>query len=295
MDNKWSEYVQTSEELYRSRALRFHDQNKDLWLQMLRVQDEMNVLEVGCGGGLFCHRIKKYLPHTSVTGLDFDSGHIDYAKAKSKELGLDCSFVNGDAIKMPFPDDSFDLCYSYTVMEHIEPNAFLREHYRVLKPGGTIAALTVLPGLNLDPENWRPDDGEENELLTKAFEAVSGDGPLRIRQYPLTATEFAPIMEKHGFHNINVQVFSVISYAPDNADISDETAIESINLNRLFALNSVEKALKLKPNALTKSEYYRLTDLINRRFDDRLHKYKHGEKLWDISTCNVIAITGMKR
>ncbi|SFG16938.1 class I SAM-dependent methyltransferase [Sporolactobacillus nakayamae] len=294
MDSNWSDYVQTSEELYRSRALRFHDENKKNWLNLIRIQDGMSVLEVGCGSGLFAHRVKTYLPHATVTGLDFDLGHIAFAKAKSHELGLDCTFVNGDATAMPFADQTFDLCYSFTVMEHIEPNAFLREQYRVLKTGGTIAVLTVLPGLNLNGENWRPSTGEEQDLFDKAFQAAP-DAPVHVRKYPLSASEYAPIMEKNGFTDVNVEVLSIISYAPDNADISDETAIESINVNRLFALNSVEKVLKLNPAALTDSEHIHLNDLINQRFDERIDCYKIGEKLWDIATSNVVAITGSKR
>lgn len=37
MDLYWSTYVQESRELYYSRALRFHDSNKDLWLEALQV------------------------------------------------------------------------------------------------------------------------------------------------------------------------------------------------------------------------------------------------------------------
>ena len=58
MNDHWSQYVQTSEELYRSRALRFHDGNKELWLSALGAKDHTDILEVGCGGGIFCHRLK---------------------------------------------------------------------------------------------------------------------------------------------------------------------------------------------------------------------------------------------
>ena len=58
MNNVWSQYVQTSDELYRSRELRFNDSNKDLWLKALQVENGQTVLEVGCAGGIFCHRIK---------------------------------------------------------------------------------------------------------------------------------------------------------------------------------------------------------------------------------------------
>ncbi|MFT8310728.1 MAG: class I SAM-dependent methyltransferase [Sporolactobacillus sp.] len=293
MDSNWSDYVQTSEELYRSRALRFHDENKKNWLNLIRIQDGMSVLEVGCGSGLFAHRVKTYLPHATVTGLDFDLGHIAFAKAKSHELGLDCTFVNGDATAMPFADQTFDLCYSFTVMEHIEPNAFLREQYRVLKTGGTIAVLTVLPGLNLNGENWQPTAGEEQKLFEKAFQAAP-EAPIQIRKYPLSVSEYAPIMEKNGFRDINVNVMSLVSYAPDSADVPVERAIECINVNRLFMLNSMSKALNLNPAALTKQERSRLNELINHRFDERIHCYENGEKMWDIATINVVALTGRK-
>ncbi|HAN21332.1 MAG: hypothetical protein A2Y15_07180 [Clostridiales bacterium GWF2_36_10] len=124
----WSTYVQESEELYRSRALRFHDGNKDLWLKAFQIENGMKVLEVGCGGGIFCHRIKTYLPDTDVTGLDFDTGHIEYAKTKSLELNLNCKFVNGDATSLPFEDNTFDTCFSHTVINFCEPNDFLKNN-----------------------------------------------------------------------------------------------------------------------------------------------------------------------
>lgn len=98
MNRTWSRYVQTSEELYRTRALRFHDGNRALWLEALGIVNSMNVLEVGCGGGIFCHRIKTYLPAAQVTGIDIDAGHIAYAEKKSAKLGLNCHWVNGNAL-----------------------------------------------------------------------------------------------------------------------------------------------------------------------------------------------------
>ena len=88
MSNNWSQYVQTTQELYKSRSLRFHDGNKDLWLSAIGAKDGMNILEVGCAGGLFCHRITTYLPDVKITGLDFDSGHIAWARKKPQKQGL---------------------------------------------------------------------------------------------------------------------------------------------------------------------------------------------------------------
>jgi len=69
MNNVWSQYVQTTEELYYSRGMRFNDSNKALWLNAIDVKSGQNILEVGCAGGVFCHKIKKYIPDTKSRGL----------------------------------------------------------------------------------------------------------------------------------------------------------------------------------------------------------------------------------
>lgn len=96
----------------------------------------MKILEVGCAGGLLCHRLKERLSKAEITGLDLDTGHIAYAKKKTRELELQCDFVAGDAVNLPFGDDTFDTCYSHTVMNFCDPEKFVGEQYRVLKPGG---------------------------------------------------------------------------------------------------------------------------------------------------------------
>ena len=79
MNTYWSTYVQKTEELYLSRSLKFHRGNMGRWIEAMELRDEMKILEVGCAGGLLCHRIKERLPNTEITGLDFDTRHISYA------------------------------------------------------------------------------------------------------------------------------------------------------------------------------------------------------------------------
>ncbi len=292
MDNKWSQYVQTSEELYRSRAMRFHDGNKDLWLKALQIENGMNILEVGCGGGIFCHRIKSYLPTTNVTGLDFDIGHIQYAKTKSKELDIDCAFVNGDAVALPFADDTFDLCFSHTVMNFCEPNAFIKEQYRVLKSNGKIHILVASRRVN--SEIWKPTNSAEKALFEKLWNEADKNDLSVVSRHELTESEHLAYLFKNGFNDVSVNIISVVSYAPDSSTISEETAIEQINVNRLHELSSIEKAQRLAPSALTTKEYEELIALINKRYDIRIDQYMHGEKLWDIATSTVLIYSGRK-
>ena len=232
MNNYWSSYVQYTEELYRSRALRFHEGNKDLWLNLIGVRDSMNILEVGCGSGIFCHRIKTYLPNTAVTGIDLDTGHIEYAKKKSAELGIDCKFVNGDATALPFPDNTFDLCYSYTVIDFCEPALFINEQKRVLKPGGTLTVLNILGG-GINSEMWKPEDADEEKALFDKLWTEAGKNKLSdIIKYPLSLRDYPIQLQKAGLKEIKMDVIAVAPYNPDSSNISEPVALEQINENR---------------------------------------------------------------
>jgi len=295
MNNVWSQYVQTTEELYHSRDMRFNDSNKALWLNAIDVKSGQNILEVGCAGGTFCHKIKKYVPDIKITGLDIDTGHIEYAKAKTVELGLDCAFVNGDATAMPFADNTFDLCYSHTVAEHIPHKPFYGEQYRVLKPGGKIVVLSVRSRLGVKNNHWCNTSDEEKALLEKAWsKAGNFDKEHNIGAYEMDEHEYPKELEKAGFHYVNVDFSTVVDYAPDNASVSDDIAIEQINSHRIGAMASVQKAFNIAPDALTEHEKSTLLNLINKRFDKRIKQYNDGEKLWDFSTSTILVVSGKK-
>ena len=51
--------------------------------------------------------------------------------------------MNADGNSWPYADNTFDIVYSKSFIEHLtDPVSFLNESYRVLKPGGTIVTLT---------------------------------------------------------------------------------------------------------------------------------------------------------
>ena len=295
MNSDWSDYVQTSEELYRSRALRFHEGNKVLWLAALGAKDNTDMLEIGCGGGIFCHRIKQYLPGARVTGLDFDTGHIAYAKQKTAELGFACEFINGDATNMPFADNSFDLCYSHTVLEHIPTEPFLAEQKRVLRPGGRIAVLSVRMKYSM-PELIIGDETEEEQALwQKMNAAVDGKCPREnVGGFELSESDYPRALESAGFKNVNVEFFQVMYYDPDCADTPRERAIEQIEVCRLHSTEQIGKCLRMAPGALTADEHRRILELSNTRFDKRLAQYECGEKQWDMIARMVLCASGVK-
>lgn len=293
MDTHWSDFIQTTEELYASREVRFCEDNKNLWLEKIGVKPGMKVLEIGCGGGLFCHRLKQYVPDISVTGLDFDKGHIAFARKKAADLGLDCDFVEGDICELPFLDETFDLVYSHTVLEHIPHEDFYREQKRVLKPNGRISVLLVRNRLNIKDNTMNKFGDEEKNLQEKLWSQVEDvTAKYKVGIYEKDEHEYPREMITYGFHDVDVQVFTVMDYAPDNFSVSDEEAIRQINSHRTSSLASIQKGFRLAPEALSEPEKERLTELIQKRYDRRISDYREGRQLWDFSTSTVMVVSG---
>jgi ubiquinone/menaquinone biosynthesis C-methylase UbiE len=89
------------------------------------------VLEVGCGTGLLLRGIAPEAE--SAIGLDLSKGMIEMAKKR----GL--TVVQGSITALPFPDDHFDVAYSFKVLAHVERiEEALREMARVVRPGGHV-------------------------------------------------------------------------------------------------------------------------------------------------------------
>lgn len=94
------------------------------------------VLDVGCGSGRFTEVMSRW--GGRLIGLDY-SNAVDAAKKNTDELGYTAEYVQGDALKLPFADNTFDAVFSIGVLQHTaKPLQGLKEMCRVLKPGGLL-------------------------------------------------------------------------------------------------------------------------------------------------------------
>lgn len=95
----------------------------------------LRVLEVGVGMG--ADYLEWLKAGALVTGVDLSQSSIDSARRRCEMAGLQSELRVADAEKLPFPDDSFDVVYSYGALHHSPDTAqCVREARRVLKPGG---------------------------------------------------------------------------------------------------------------------------------------------------------------
>jgi ubiquinone/menaquinone biosynthesis C-methylase UbiE len=104
------------------------------------LKDGMSVLEVGSGPGFVTEWLSKLVPNGSITCLEIDPILVSYAQQSLEgKTQCSCNFVEGSAIEMGLPDNSFDFAYVRLVVTHIpDPIAATKEIMRVLKPGGKV-------------------------------------------------------------------------------------------------------------------------------------------------------------
>jgi SAM-dependent methyltransferase len=97
------------------------------------------VLEVGCGRGLFVHFLKEeLLPEAEFVGVDIDMDALLQFSNSLKGVSQVC----GDGKCLPVRDDSVDMAICRTLLLNVsDPDAFVQEMSRVLRVGGRLVAV----------------------------------------------------------------------------------------------------------------------------------------------------------
>lgn len=113
-----------------------------------------NILDVGCGPGTITSDLAKLASEGTTIGIDNSAGIIAQAQSSVSPLP-NLTFAVGDALKLSYPDNTFDIVHAHQLLVHIsDPVSVLKEFHRVLKPGGLIAVRDSSPAtvLSLKPD-----------------------------------------------------------------------------------------------------------------------------------------------
>jgi len=111
------------------------------YLAEIEFPKNSRVVEIGCGTGGVTRTLAKWPNVAEALGVD--PSEIFISKAKELGEGIpNLSFDIGDGRSLPLEDQSFDVTIVHTTMCHVpNPESLLHETYRVLKPGGWLAAF----------------------------------------------------------------------------------------------------------------------------------------------------------
>ncbi len=106
------------------------------------------ILEIGVGNG---RALRYYDPHVEVTGIDVSPEMLNVARGRflNQRFPQVKALLQMDAQALEFPDDSFDGAVAMYVASVVpDPEAMIREMFRVCRPGSPIVVVNHFASRN---------------------------------------------------------------------------------------------------------------------------------------------------
>ena len=130
------------------------------------------VLDVGTGPGFLAAEIGESVgPSGHVYGIDLSEALLQVANVQGTHQPW-VAFCYGDAARIPFPDNYFDIVISTQVLEYISNVKMgLLEFQRVLKPGGRVVLLDT----DWDSIVWHTTDRMRMNRILSVWEEHAAD------------------------------------------------------------------------------------------------------------------------
>ena len=100
------------------------------------------ILDCATGTGDFYIGFQLHYKNSKVVGIDFSKEMLDVASDKLRKINMQHSLVQGDVMRLPFNDNSFDaITIAFGIRNVDNVVSALKEMARVLKPDGKIFVL----------------------------------------------------------------------------------------------------------------------------------------------------------
>ena len=180
---------------------------KDAMMDWLAPRGVLKMLDVAGGTGDVAFRFLKRAPSSHATVFDMTQSMLDAGRtrAEATDMADNLDWVCGDAMTLPFDDNSFDVyTISFGIRNITHPQKALNEAYRILRPGGRLMVLefSQIPNPALQ---WAYDQYSFN-VIPKMGQVIANDADSyrylveSIRMFPNQET-FLNMVRDAGFKN----------------------------------------------------------------------------------------------
>jgi SAM-dependent methyltransferase len=111
----------------------------EVFLDWLKPPSGLRWIDVGCGNGAFTELLAERCAPAEIAGVDPSEAQLAFARARHS-AGI-AQFRQGDAMALPFADDSFDAAAMALVIFFVpKPRTAVAELARVVRPGGPVVS-----------------------------------------------------------------------------------------------------------------------------------------------------------
>jgi ubiquinone/menaquinone biosynthesis C-methylase UbiE len=118
---------------------------------------KIKILDVACGTGRMLSEVIRTNKNTEYNGLDSSEVMTSHLKEKAKKLKFPVNIKIGDATKLPYKDNTFDVTYTYHLTWHIPQNLQMKmisEMIRVTKKRGYVVFDVINENFIWDRYKW---------------------------------------------------------------------------------------------------------------------------------------------
>jgi arsenite methyltransferase len=145
--------------------------------ELLALRPGEAVLDIGSGPGFLAAEMAAEVgPDGSVHGVDPSESMLAIARRRETSV----QYTTGDALALPYPDETFDVVVATQVYEYVADMPLaLREAQRVLRPGGRLLVLDT----DWDSMVWHSSDPERMRRVLRAYDEHAAD-PYLPRKLP---------------------------------------------------------------------------------------------------------------
>lgn len=109
----------------------------------------LELLDIGCGGGLVCEALSRL--GGNVSGIDADENAINVASEHAVQSGLDINYEATSSEKLLDKEKRYDVVLALEIIEHVsDPDLFVKSVLELCKPDG----LVIFSTLNRTPKSY---------------------------------------------------------------------------------------------------------------------------------------------
>ena len=169
-----------------------------------------HILDLACGTGVVTRELSKLAPSPGLlVGVDHSVEMLDVARSLSVESGIEVKWIQADAGKLPFSDESFDLAFCQQALQFF-PDRYgaVCELRRVLKPEGR-AVFCIQREISVNPMLEAQAAALDNHIGEAAGDAVRSICSLS------NGAEVRQLFEKAGFRHVEVKSTTLDLGHPD--------------------------------------------------------------------------------